>query len=173
MKDYLVGFSIAVIAAIILFFFYIVPQQKLVEQKIDDSYNAGYAACFEDIDTVFIPGEPVIIEREIEVFIEKPAEVTEENDSILHIAASIDTAIYSREDSIGIQATIELEINKNEIISDPLIEWFLNIKHKHLEQQPDTIKIKVPKLVTKIEKETNLLYILLSFLIGMALPFII
>lgn len=162
MKDYLVGFSIAVIAALILFFFYIVPERDKMERKIEASYQKGYDDCYNDIDTVFIPGDTVEVITEKKIFIEKPA-IVEKKDSISLVASSVDTTIALNKHDIRVQATVGITCKEN---YDPIAEWFINLTHKDYDPLPDTVIVKVPKLINIVEKETNWFYIFLSFITG-------
>lgn len=163
MKNYLVGFSIAVIAAVAIFFFYIVPEKKRVAERIEAAYQKGYDDCYKDIDTVFLPSEPKIIIQEKEVFIEKPAEIVKIEDSIKVIASSVDTTVQLSKHDIRVEATVGITCEKG---LDPIAEWFINLTHKDYDPLPDTILVKVPKLVKEIEYETNWFYIFLSFISG-------
>ena len=165
MKNYLVGFSIAVITALAIFFFYIVPQKERVKKELNAAFQKGYEECFEDIDTVFIPGEPEIIYRDTTIFVEKPTSVKSIDDSIKVFASSIDTSITLEENEIGIKATVGMEVNMNNPI-ETIAEWFLDVSHKAPECIPDTTIIKVPKLINIVETETNWLMVLIAFFTG-------
>lgn len=169
MKSYLVGFSIAVIAAIALYFFYIVPERGRIQEKIDAAYYKGYEDCYLGIDTVFLPSEPEIIIRDTTIFVEKPAKVVKQSDSVYYTASSIDTSIISGKDEINLKATVGMELNINKHYGNtlqPISNWFIDIVHKELECIPDTVILKVPKIIERTEVETNWLYVLISFLTG-------
>jgi hypothetical protein len=171
MKEYAVGFSIAIILAVAIYFFYIVPEQKRVEERINEAYQAGLTECIDNVDTLYLPGKEIIVYRDTTINVIKPVEVTQ-NDNEYMLVSSVDTSFVGEKDSIGVQMTVKMDfvLNENyEIKQDSVSsEWFGAITHKHYDQQPDTLKIYVPKFIEQVVVENNWLYNLLSYIGGIA-----
>jgi hypothetical protein len=172
MKEYLVGFSIAIIAAVAIYFFYVVPETKRVHEKIEEAYQKGFEDCSSGVDTVFIPGQPILVYRDTTVYIERPAEVLQK-DTAITVASSIDTTFISGKDSLRVKASVGIDVNLANFNS--AANWFMQLEHKDYENT-DTLIMKVPKLIKTVEYETNWFYVALAFLTGsitMLLSFIL
>lgn len=158
MKEYLIGFSIAVILAGLFYFFHLVPLE-------DKAYLEGYSDCEKEIDTVFVPGDTVIVIEEKTIYVEKPVQVEQVNDSVYFAETSIDTTFKSGRDEINVQAIVGTEININDLAGS-VSEWYIDLVHRDFDIQPDTLKIYVPKYIEMVEKETNWFLIFISYLAG-------
>ena len=156
MKNYLVGFSIAVIAAALFYFFYLLPLEK-------KKYLEGFNDAVKEIDTVFVPSEPIIEYREKQIYVEKPV-IVEKTDTVIMRATSIDTTFISGKDEIKVSATVGMSFDLRTLANKAM--WFMNIEHKDFVQLPDTMIVTVPKLITEVEYETNWFLIFISFISG-------
>lgn len=169
MKEYLVGFAIALILALAIFFFYIVPERNKIEKKINEAYHKGLNECLGSPDTVFLPGEPKIIYRDTSLHSSAPA-VISQKDSVIKITSSFDSTFVSGKDSISIESNVEFYAEGPSNILDKIknaqTHLLMNISHKDYEAAPDTIKIQVPKYIETVTVETNWLALFLSFLLG-------
>lgn len=169
MKDYIVGFAIALVMALAIFFFYVVPEQKNIERKIDEAYGRGLKEASSKIDTIYLPGKEKIVYREKNIETIGTA-IIETNDLTTKIKTSKTEGILSGKDSIEVTAVVNLDlsIKSGELLfNSDSTKWYFGIKHKDFEIKPDTIIMKVPKYIEVVKTEVNWFFVTIGYIGGL------
>lgn len=161
MKDGALGFGMGLLFILGLYFFYFLPEKN---KAFDEGYKKGLELCEAETDT----SPPVIEYRDTSFSSKQPVEV-EESDTSLTLITSDDTSFISGKDSLKIQSTVVINLEKKNgkwNAEIPAADWFHRIEHRDYEIQPDTIIIKQPKFVEIIKEEVNWLITGLAYLGG-------
>lgn len=148
----LVGFAIGTITYLLIYFFYIVPDLK---ETIDELYPDASVGI---VDTV-IKTIPVIKYRDTSLTSREEVGVNENASSgLTTFVTSFDSTIVSGKDTLEIVPTVKIEFSdsmSNDFYRSITAEWFVRLIHKDYQQIPDTIKIRYPEYIDRVEKEIN------------------
>lgn len=160
-KYILTGLGVGILLLLALYFFWHIPE-------VDKSYKRGLEQCTKEIDTVYLPGKDSVVYRDTTIYIPRPAKI-EDKDSSFTITSSDSTMFISGKDTIISKPSVNIAVEKKggKLITENLqANWTEKIQHKDFEQQPDTIKIKVPEFIPVVEKETNWLISGIAYIAG-------
>ena len=145
-KDFLTHTGIAALAVLLFWLFIYLPDIKKAKEE--------YAG---QIETVYIAGKDSATTRDTTISAEKPV-VTKEDTSVnlITLASSLDTSIVLGKDTLNLQATVGITVNKDSLLSDHfdivkdlIAKWFINLDHRDFTPIPDTVKVYYPKIVEK------------------------